>query len=75
VTYTAETPQKLREALAAAKNETTTTVIYVPVESQERVRGFEGWWNVPIAEVSEQPDVIEARDDYESAISSQRWHV
>jgi 3D-(3,5/4)-trihydroxycyclohexane-1,2-dione acylhydrolase (decyclizing) len=75
VTYTAETPQKLREALAAAKNETTTTVIYVPVESQERVRGFDGWWDVPIAEVSEQPDVIEARDDYESAISSQRWHV
>ncbi len=75
VTYTAESPQKLREALATAKKETTTTVIYVPVESQERVRGFEGWWDVPIAEASEQADVIEAREEYVDALSRQRWHI
>jgi 3D-(3,5/4)-trihydroxycyclohexane-1,2-dione acylhydrolase (decyclizing) len=75
VTYTAESPQRLREALIAAKAETTTTVIYVPVESQERVRGFEGWWDVPIAEVSDQPEVIEARAEYETATANQRWLV
>jgi 3D-(3,5/4)-trihydroxycyclohexane-1,2-dione acylhydrolase (decyclizing) len=75
VTYTAESPHQLREALTAAKAETTTTVIYVPVESQERVRGFEGWWDVPIAEISDQPEVIEARAEYETATAKQRWLV
>ena len=74
-TYTATGPQELRDALVAAKSETTTTVIYVPVESQERVRGFEGWWDVPIAEVSAQSDVIEAREEYVKGTSRQRWHL
>lgn len=74
-TYTATTAAELRKALEAAKAETRTTVIYVPIESQERVRGFEGWWDVPIAEVSDEPDVQKARQEYEEGRSKQRWFV
>jgi len=75
VTYTATNPAELREALEKVKAETTTTLIYVPVESQERVRGFEGWWDVPIAQVSDEPGVQEARAGYEEAIARQRPFV
>jgi 3D-(3,5/4)-trihydroxycyclohexane-1,2-dione acylhydrolase (decyclizing) len=72
MTFTAATPDELGTALDAARAETSTTVIYIPVESQDRVRGFEGWWDVPIAEVSEQPGVQEARSEYEQGLTRQR---
>ncbi|MGC4190362.1 MAG: 3D-(3,5/4)-trihydroxycyclohexane-1,2-dione acylhydrolase (decyclizing) [Thermomicrobiales bacterium] len=75
VTYTATNVAELRDALDKAKAETTTTLIYVPVESQERVRGFEGWWDVPIAQVSAESGVRAARADYEEAIVRQRPFV
>jgi 3D-(3,5/4)-trihydroxycyclohexane-1,2-dione acylhydrolase (decyclizing) len=75
VTFTATTPDELAAALDAARKETVTTLIYCPVESQERMRGFEGWWDVPIAEVSGQTDVQDARADYESGQARQRWFV
>ncbi len=71
--YTATTAVELGNALSAAKTETITTVIYVPIESQERVRGFEGWWDVPIAEVSDEPDVNAARVEYDAGRAKQRW--
>jgi 3D-(3,5/4)-trihydroxycyclohexane-1,2-dione acylhydrolase (decyclizing) len=74
-TYTASTTSELANALEQARRESVTTVIYCPVESQERMRGFEGWWDVPIAEVSEQADVQNARADYDSARARQRWFV
>lgn len=75
VTYTATSPAELRDALQSARAEAITTVIYVPVESQERVRGFEGWWDVPIAEVSTQEGVHEAREAYEEGLTKQRPFV
>ncbi len=72
---TATNATELRAALDRAKAETITTVIYVPIESQERVRGFEGWWDVPIAEVSDDPGVREAKRAYDEGRSKQRWFV
>jgi len=73
--YTATNAQDLQAALESAKSETITTVIYVPIESQERVRGFEGWWDVPIAEVSDEPAVQEAKRSYDEGRAKQRWLV
>jgi 3D-(3,5/4)-trihydroxycyclohexane-1,2-dione acylhydrolase (decyclizing) len=75
ITYTATTTSELASALEKAKHEPITTVIYVPVESQERVRGFDGWWDVPIAEVSQEPGVNAARADYDEGRAKQRWFV
>jgi 3D-(3,5/4)-trihydroxycyclohexane-1,2-dione acylhydrolase (decyclizing) len=64
--FTATNAPKLVRALEQAKAAPITTVVYVPIDSQERVRGFEGWWDVPIAEVSGQPDVRATRATYET---------
>ena len=41
-------------------------VIVVPVDPARRVPGFEGWWDVPVAQVSAQESVRAARSDYET---------
>lgn len=64
VAITARTAGELRAALARAKAEARTTVIHVPVENEAKVPGFESWWDVPIAEVSVDPEVQAARADY-----------
>jgi len=65
----------LRSALAAARDETHTTVIAVEVDRYEGVPGYESWWDVAVSEVSEVPSVREARDRYEEAKRQERSHV
>jgi 3D-(3,5/4)-trihydroxycyclohexane-1,2-dione acylhydrolase (decyclizing) len=62
----------LEKALAAARAADRTTVIYVPVDSQKGVPGYESWWDVPVAEVSTQPDVQKARESWARAKKNQR---
>ncbi|MFC3802044.1 3D-(3,5/4)-trihydroxycyclohexane-1,2-dione acylhydrolase (decyclizing) [Cohnella sp. GCM10012308] len=50
--YTARTPEELREALAQAKRETTTTLIEIPVVPGTNTDGYESWWRVEVPEVS-----------------------
>jgi 3D-(3,5/4)-trihydroxycyclohexane-1,2-dione acylhydrolase (decyclizing) len=75
VAYRASNPDELRTALANARKQTTTTLIYAPVESQERMRGFESWWDVPIAAVSGEESVRVARVEYEKALEKQRSFI
>jgi 3D-(3,5/4)-trihydroxycyclohexane-1,2-dione acylhydrolase (decyclizing) len=63
----AETVPELRAALESAKSETGTIVIAVPADRYEGVPGYESWWDVPVAEVSETASVREARAAYEEA--------
>ena len=42
------------------------------VAPTSRVPGMEGWWDVPVAEVSGQDNVHEARDRYEHSLALQR---
>ena len=53
-------------ALQSARAAERTTVIYAPIDTSEGVPAYESWWNVPIAEVSQQPAVEAARRDWES---------
>jgi 3D-(3,5/4)-trihydroxycyclohexane-1,2-dione acylhydrolase (decyclizing) len=39
------------------------------------VPGFESWWDVPVAEVSEQASVQAAREQYEEHRKKQRVFV
>jgi len=68
----AETAEQLGDVLATARTTDRTTLIYVPLSSQARVPSFEGWWDVPIAEVSAEPDVLTARQAYERGLKKQR---
>jgi 3D-(3,5/4)-trihydroxycyclohexane-1,2-dione acylhydrolase (decyclizing) len=53
-------------ALQAARSADRTTVIYARVDPLQGVPGYESWWDVPIAEVSEQPAVRSARSAWEA---------
>jgi 3D-(3,5/4)-trihydroxycyclohexane-1,2-dione acylhydrolase (decyclizing) len=70
--HRADTLAAFRDALAAAKSETITTVIVVPVEREARVAGYESWWDVPVAEVSTEPAVNKARAAYDEARRRER---
>jgi 3D-(3,5/4)-trihydroxycyclohexane-1,2-dione acylhydrolase (decyclizing) len=68
----AGTLDELRDALAAAKRETRTAVIVVPVDREARVGGYESWWDVPVAEVSSTREVQSARARWEDARRKER---
>jgi len=71
--YRARTARELADALEQAKRETRTTLIHVPVNRDKRVPGFESWWDVPVAEVSTVPGVVEAREGYVEARRGERF--
>ncbi len=68
----APTAEALRQALAEARASDRITVIVVPVDPERRVPNFEGWWDVPVAAVSGEVGVQEARRAYEQARRAQR---
>lgn len=65
--------RELEEALREARKARGVRVIVVPVSLEDRVPGFEGWWDVPVAEVSSQPEVQKARQAYEAHLKKQRY--
>jgi 3D-(3,5/4)-trihydroxycyclohexane-1,2-dione acylhydrolase (decyclizing) len=68
----AGTVDELRAALERAKGEEQVTVIVVEVDRYEGVPGYESWWDVPVAEVSELPAVRAMRAEYEQARETER---
>jgi 3D-(3,5/4)-trihydroxycyclohexane-1,2-dione acylhydrolase (decyclizing) len=62
----------LREALGRARASDRVSVVVVTVDPERRVPGFESWWDVPVAEVSEQASVQEARRVYLERSARQR---
>jgi 3D-(3,5/4)-trihydroxycyclohexane-1,2-dione acylhydrolase (decyclizing) len=64
------TIDELRSGLEAAKGEDSTVVLAIEVDRYEGVPGYESWWDVPVAEVSEVDAVKKARLAYEQALES-----
>lgn len=62
----------LRNALEKARRADKVTVIVTPVNPEKRVPTFEGWWDVPVAETSQQDTITSTRTDYEQAREKQR---
>ena len=61
----AATREEIRSALAEARARQGVNVIVIPVDREQRVGGYECWWDVPVAEISPLPDVQRARSTYE----------
>jgi 3D-(3,5/4)-trihydroxycyclohexane-1,2-dione acylhydrolase (decyclizing) len=59
-------------ALRAAQDTDRTTVIYIQNDRMQGVPGYESWWDVPVAEVSEMPAVQEARAEWEPMRAKER---
>ncbi len=62
-------------ALAQAKRNTRTTVIYVQNDRYIGVPGYESWWDVPVAEVSESDSVNAAREEWEEMRAKERFFL
>lgn len=63
------------EAIEAAKKTERTTVIYIRNDRYESLPGYEGWWDVPVAEVSEMPSVQEARKKWQEMRAKERFFL
>ena len=72
-TIRAETHDELRNALATARKQDRTSVVVVETSYDDRVPGYESWWDVPIAEVSERESVRAARKKYEEVRKKERF--
>lgn len=72
----ADSRDALAEALAAAREHQGGPVcIVVETDREQRVGGYESWWDVAVAEVSENPDVQRARAEYEAAKAKERHYL
>ncbi len=68
----AKTRDELAAALAEGRKQERTSVVVVETAYDERVPGYESWWDVTIAEVSEREPVKAARKKYEDARKKER---
>jgi 3D-(3,5/4)-trihydroxycyclohexane-1,2-dione acylhydrolase (decyclizing) len=68
----ARTRDELSSALVEGRKHPRTSVVVVETAYEERVPGYESWWDVAIAEVSEREPVRAAREKYEEALKKER---
>ncbi|XOK62373.1 3D-(3,5/4)-trihydroxycyclohexane-1,2-dione acylhydrolase (decyclizing) [Paenibacillus elgii] len=61
-TYSVRTIDELKEALKSAKEQTVSTLIEIKVLPGTNTDGYESWWRVGVAEVSESGKVHQAYD-------------
>ena len=69
------TAEELQDQLTAAKDAPGTSVIVVSTARDVRVPGYQSWWDVPVAEVSDNAAVQTARATWEEAVKKQRRHI
>lgn len=73
--FRAHSVAELRQALEKAKSLDRTSVIVVETEREVRVPGYESWWDVEVAEVSEMESVRQSRARYVEARKKERYHL
>jgi 3D-(3,5/4)-trihydroxycyclohexane-1,2-dione acylhydrolase (decyclizing) len=69
------TIDELKEALDRARGESGPVVVHIEVDRYAGVPSYDSWWDVPVAEVSEDSAVRSAREEYEEARGGQRWYL
>jgi 3D-(3,5/4)-trihydroxycyclohexane-1,2-dione acylhydrolase (decyclizing) len=68
----AKSRDDLRRALEEARERPRISVVVIETAYDQRVPGYESWWDVPIAQVSEVESVRAAREKYVKAREKQR---
>lgn len=71
----AKTKEDLLDALKTAKDVNQTTVIVVETDREQRVGGYESWWDVAVAEISTNEDIQKVREDYEEKTKKERYFL
>ncbi|MBI4584529.1 MAG: 3D-(3,5/4)-trihydroxycyclohexane-1,2-dione acylhydrolase (decyclizing) [Planctomycetes bacterium] len=72
--FEARTYDDFARALREAKKIDRTTVITIQNDRYESVPGYESWWDVPVAEVSEMESVRAARKEWEKMRAQERYY-
>jgi 3D-(3,5/4)-trihydroxycyclohexane-1,2-dione acylhydrolase (decyclizing) len=70
-----KTVEEFRAALAEAKATDQTTAVYIETDPLAPVPSSEGWWDVPVSQVSALDSTQKARADYEAAKRNQRAYL
>ncbi len=65
----------LRAALVESRGSGGPVVVHIEVDRYAGVPNYESWWDVPVAEVSEDPEVQAARAAYEQSRRAQRAYL
>jgi 3D-(3,5/4)-trihydroxycyclohexane-1,2-dione acylhydrolase (decyclizing) len=68
----AKTRDELAAALEEGRKQQRTSVVVVETSYEQRVPGYESWWDVAVAEVSKRESVKQARKRYEEARKKER---
>ena len=71
---------KDRESFSRAMEEAKSihgkpVCIVTETDRRQRVGGYESWWDVAVAEVSDNPAVQQAREEYEENKAKERHHL
>lgn len=70
--HTAKNYDELDHALKKSFEAEKTQVIVVSVDKEQKVPGYESWWDVPVAEIAETESAQKARKEYEEVRKRQR---
>ncbi|MEE8363801.1 MAG: thiamine pyrophosphate-dependent enzyme, partial [Dehalococcoidia bacterium] len=73
-TWRAGTDDEVRTALREARDETRSCVIVVETEPHRYVPGTGAWWDISVAETSDDPVTQELRAEYEEERKGQRFY-
>ncbi|MCI3195215.1 3D-(3,5/4)-trihydroxycyclohexane-1,2-dione acylhydrolase (decyclizing) [Bacillus sp. HU-1818] len=73
-TYRANTAEELKAALEDAKNQDVSTLIEMKVLPKTMTDGYDSWWHVGVAEVSEQESVQKAYEAKEKMLGSAKQY-
>ena len=67
-----KTKQRLEKAIHQAKESSESILIEVFVDLDVKVPGYEAWWDVPVAEISQSKKVAKVRNEYDKKIKGER---
>ena len=67
--------EELRGALEIAREAEGPVAVHIETDRYEGVPAYEGWWDVPVAEVGGDEEVRRAREEYEVNRRAQRLFV
>jgi 3D-(3,5/4)-trihydroxycyclohexane-1,2-dione acylhydrolase (decyclizing) len=67
--------EEFKQALQEARKQDRVTVVVVEADREVRVPGYESWWDVAAAEVSESDLVRQARAEYEEAVKKEKYYL
>ena len=73
--FTPHSIATFKDALAKARKLDHTCVIVIQTDRDERVPGYESWWDVAVAETSTMPSVKKARKEYEEKKKKEKYFL